>query len=201
VRELILGGARSGKSAFAEAEARGAGLPVVYIATAMVTDPASAGEGLGPEGIAGEGRALGDMEMAARIRRHRERRPADWGLVEEPRRLAASLVARATPGHCLLVDCLTLWLCNLLLAPGAAGEAAFASERAALLDVLPRLPGQILLVSNEVGCGVVPTDPLSRRFVDESGLLHQEVARLCERVVWVAAGLPLYLKGGDQGRP
>ena len=104
----------------------------------------------------------------------------------------ATLARHAAADRCLLVDCLTLWLSNLLI---DAEGAAFERERDALLDTLPGLPGEILLVSNEVGCGVVPMGELSRRFVDEAGRLHQALAERCGRVVFVAAGLPLALKG------
>ncbi len=169
MRELILGGARSGKSALAECRAAEAGLEVVYIATAEA----------------------GDGEMAARIQRHRSDRPDDWRTVEEPLALAAVLRAEAGEGRLLLVDCLTLWLSNLL----AAGDERFEAERAALLEALPGLPGHIIMVSNEVGLGIVPMGELSRRFVDEAGRLHQALAPLCEAVTFVAAGLPLKLKG------
>jgi adenosylcobinamide kinase/adenosylcobinamide-phosphate guanylyltransferase len=112
--------------------------------------------------------------------------------VEEPLALAHALHVHARAERCVLVDCLTLWLSNLL---GADDEQRFAQERAALLDVLPGLPGTIVLVSNEVGLGVVPMGALSRRFVDEAGRLHQSLAACCERVLFVAAGLPLALKG------
>jgi adenosylcobinamide kinase/adenosylcobinamide-phosphate guanylyltransferase len=92
----------------------------------------------------------------------------------------------------VLVDCLTLWLSNLL---GEADAPCFERERSALLDTLPQLPGEVLLVSNEVGMGVVPMGELSRRFVDEAGRLHQALAAACDRVIFVAAGLPLTLKG------
>lgn len=170
VRELILGGVRSGKSALAERRAVEGGLAVTYIATATI----------------------GDAEMAARIAHHRQRRPDSWGLVEEPLALAAVLQREASPQRCLIVDCLTLWLTNLLL---AADEAQFARERSALLACLPTLPGEIVMVSNEVGLGIVPLGELSRRFADEAGRLHQQLAALCERVTFVAAGLPLSLKG------
>lgn len=170
MRSLILGGARSGKSALAERMAEASGEEVVYVATAQP----------------------GDAEMAARIAHHRARRPAHWRSVEEPLALAETLYTHARPGRCVLVDCLTLWLSNLL---GDADTARFARERAALLDALPALPGTLLLVSNEVGLGVVPMGELSRRFVDEAGRLHQALAAVCERVVFVAAGLPLALKG------
>lgn len=174
MRSLILGGARSGKSALAERLASATGDDVVYIATARGSD------------------GHDDAEMHARIAHHRARRPANWGCIEEPLALAATLRGHARPGRCLLVDCLTLWLSNLLL---DADDGRLERERAALLDVLPALPGEIVLVSNEVGMGIVPLGELSRRFVDEAGRLHQHLASRCERVVFVAAGLPLALKG------
>ncbi|WP_199098872.1 bifunctional adenosylcobinamide kinase/adenosylcobinamide-phosphate guanylyltransferase [Dyella sp. ASV21] len=169
MRTLILGGARSGKSALAERLAHESGHPVTYIATAQAHDG----------------------EMAARIAHHRASRPAHWVSVEEPLALAAVLRAHARPGHCVLVDCLTLWLSNLL---GAEDPSLLARERDALLAALPSLTGQVMLVSNEVGLGVVPMGELTRRFVDEAGRLHQALAASCERVVLVAAGLPLTLK-------
>jgi len=170
MRNLILGGARSGKSALAERMAADSGLEVVYLATAQALDG----------------------EMAARIAHHRAQRPGYWHCVEEPLALADALRAHARADRCVLVDCLTLWLSNLL---GDADGERFARERQALLDVLPDLSGNILLVSNEVGLGIVPMGELSRRFVDEAGRLHQALATVCERVLFVAAGLPLALKG------
>ena len=170
MRTLILGGARSGKSALAERLASESGHEVVYIATAQAHDD----------------------EMAARIAHHRASRPAHWHSVEEPLALADALAEHARPGRCVLVDCLTLWLSNLL---GSQGEGRFAQERDALLRVWPSVRGQVLLVSNEVGLGVVPMGELTRRFVDEAGRLHQALAGECERVIFVAAGLPLVLKG------
>ncbi|NCA89356.1 MAG: cobyric acid synthase [Gammaproteobacteria bacterium] len=172
VTVLVLGGVRSGKSQVAERLARESGLPVTYLATATAT--------------------AGDEEMQARIARHRARRPADWGLVEEPLHLAAALQAHAAPGRCLLVDCLTLWLTNLLLA--ADGEA-LDRERAALLGLLPTLPGRLILVSNETGLGGVAMGELGRRFGDAAGQLHQDLAPLCDQVILTVAGLPLHLKG------
>lgn len=169
MRCLILGGARSGKSALAERLAHESGHPVTYIATAQAHD----------------------AEMAARIAHHRAGRPSYWECVEEPLALAEALHAHARPGHCVLVDCLTLWLSNLL---GAGDDARLEHERDALLTALPTLTGQVLLVSNEVGLGVVPLGELTRRFVDEAGRLHQALAVHCERVLFVAAGLPLTLK-------
>jgi adenosylcobinamide kinase/adenosylcobinamide-phosphate guanylyltransferase len=170
MRTLILGGARSGKSALAERLAGDSGREVVYIATAQA----------------------GDAEMAARIAHHRARRPQQWLCVEEPMHLADVLREHARGDRCILVDCLTLWLSNLL---GDADMQGFERERDRLLKVLPELPGDVLLVSNEVGLGIVPMGELTRRFVDEAGRLHQAIAALSERVVFVAAGLPLVLKG------
>ncbi|MCG8295332.1 bifunctional adenosylcobinamide kinase/adenosylcobinamide-phosphate guanylyltransferase [Pseudomonas entomophila] len=170
MRNLILGGARSGKSRLAEQLATDSRLPVTYIATSE------------PQ----------DGEMSERVRLHRERRPADWGLIEEPLALAAVLRTEAAEGRCLLVDCLTLWLTNLLM---LEDDQRLAQERDALLDCLEQLPGTIILVSNETGLGVVPMGELTRRYVDLSGLLHQAVAARCQRVVLTVAGLPLMLKG------
>jgi adenosylcobinamide kinase/adenosylcobinamide-phosphate guanylyltransferase len=164
-----LGGARSGKSRYAERSALESVLEVVYIATAEAKDE----------------------EMAERIEHHRRRRPAGWRSIEEPLELAATLQALASPGRFLLVDCLTLWLSNLL----ASGEDRWQHERSDLLHALPALAGRICLVSNEVGHGIVPVNPLARRFVDEAGRLHQDLAAVCERVVWMIAGLPQILKG------
>lgn len=182
---LILGGARSGKSALAERLARESGKEVLYLATA--------------------GAVEGDGEMRARIRMHRERRPAHWHTVEEPLLLAASLRRECTPSRVVLVDCLTLWLTNLMLCGGAGAPEVgqftlppgFDVQRAAFLDLLEEgLPGELLLVSNEVGMGIVPMGALARRFTDEAGSLNQAVAARAQRVVLVAAGLPLTLKGG-----
>lgn len=131
--------------------------------------------------------------MAARIEQHRTERPAHWALVEEPVALAEVLLQHAAPQHCLLADCLTLWLSNLLGNENFDNQK-FISQRDALLQVLPQLPGDIIMVSNEVGLGITPLGEISRRFVDEAGRLHQQLAVLCDRVTFVAAGLPLTLK-------
>lgn len=170
MRELILGGVRSGKSSLAERLALDSGLAVTYLATARADD----------------------AEMQARISHHRARRPAAWGLVEVETDLAAALAAHAAPARCLLVDCLTLWLTGLLL---QQDEQRLAAETAALLELVPRLPGRLLMVSNETGLGVVPMGELSRRFCDESGRLHQRLAARCDRVILTVAGLPQVLKG------
>lgn len=182
MKELIIGGARSGKSRLAERRALDCGLPVTYIATARASDD----------------------EMARRIAIHQERRPAGWGLVEAPLDLATTLRRHAAPETCLLVDCLTLWLANELFASDAAAQAdagepvvcpRFFGAIDALIEVLPTLPGRIVIVSNEVGWGIVPMAAVSRVFADEQGRLNQRVATACERVTLVAAGLPLSLKG------
>lgn len=170
MRELILGGARSGKSRLAERLAAESGLAVSYIATSQPLDG----------------------EMNQRIAQHRERRPAHWRLVEEPLALAHVLREQAGADKCLLVDCLTLWLTNLLMLDD---PARLSAERDALLDSVSGLPGRILLVSNETGLGVVPLGELTRRYVDEAGWLHQALAERCERVLFTVAGLPMVLKG------
>lgn len=170
--ELILGGARSGKSRFAERLAAESGLAVTYIATSQALDG----------------------EMTERIAHHRERRPAHWTLVEEPLQLARVLREQAAAERCLLVDCLTLWLTNLLMLDDAV---RLAEERDALLECLDGLPGRILLVSNETGLGVVPLGELTRRYVDEAGWLHQAVAQRAQRVTFMVAGLPMTLKGAQ----
>jgi adenosylcobinamide kinase/adenosylcobinamide-phosphate guanylyltransferase len=167
MRELVIGGARSGKSAYAERAALDSGLRIIYLATAQALDD----------------------EMAQRIAHHRARRPSGWRSVEEPFALADALTREAAPDACVLVDCLTLWLTNVLLASREAEIERF-------LDTLPALPGRIILVSNEVGWSIVPENALARRFRDEQGRLNQRVAALAERVTLVAAGLPLSLKQG-----
>ncbi len=170
MHELILGGARSGKSRLAERLAAESGLAVTYIATSQPLDG----------------------EMNERIQHHRQRRPAHWALVEEPLALARVLREQAAADKCLLVDCLTLWLTNLLMLDD---PARLSAERDALLDSVSGLPGRVLLVSNETGLGVVPLGELTRRYVDEAGWLHQALAERCERVVFTVAGLPMVLKG------
>lgn len=173
MKTLILGGARSGKSKLAEQLAQQSDLSVVYIATSQPLD----------------------KEMSARVAHHRQRRPAHWGLVEEPIALAEVLKDQAASGRCLLVDCLTLWLTNLLM---SNDETVFNEQRQALLDCLVHLPGKVIMVSNETGMGVIPMGELTRRFCDEAGWLHQEIAASSEQVILTVAGLPHYLKGTAQ---
>jgi adenosylcobinamide kinase/adenosylcobinamide-phosphate guanylyltransferase len=179
--ELILGGARSGKSALAEQRAITSGLAVTYIATAQA----------------------GDGEMARRIAHHKHRRPVEWALAEEPLHLATALRCHATTDRLLLLDCLTLWLSNLIFAGVAAQQAEadeaidcplLRSETDALLQCLAGLPGRVILVGNEVGLGIIPLGAINRLYVDEAGRLNQRLAALADRVTLVVAGLPIDLK-------
>jgi adenosylcobinamide kinase/adenosylcobinamide-phosphate guanylyltransferase len=166
---LVLGGARSGKSAYAEGLiVPGAGTPGLYLATA----------------------AAGDAEMAARIAHHRARRGAAWTTLEEPLALADALSRHARADRPILVDCLTLWVSNLM---HAGHDVAAATE--ALVAALPTLAGPVVFVSNEVGNGIVPDNALARQFRDAAGRLNQAVAAAAQCVVLVTAGLPLVLKG------
>lgn len=163
---LVLGGARSGKSRHAEALAEH--MPErVYIATAQARDD----------------------EMRQRIADHQARRGPGWTTVEAPLDLACAIVGHAAPGRALLVDCLTLWLSNLM---EAGRDPVDASTN--LIDALAVASGPVVLVGNEVGLGIVPDTPLGRAFRDAAGRLNQDVAAACQRVVFVAAGLPLVLK-------
>jgi adenosylcobinamide kinase/adenosylcobinamide-phosphate guanylyltransferase len=166
---FILGGARSGKSSYAERlidSARdGNGAKPLYIATAEARD----------------------AEMVERIRLHRERRGSAWETIEEPVDLTG--VLRANAGRIILVDCLTLWLTNLLLA-----ERDIAAEREKLIATIANFSGAVVLIANEVGLGIVPDNALARRFRDEAGFLNQAVAQICARVIFMAAGLPMVMK-------
>ena len=163
---LVLGGARSGKSRYAEGLIAKLPPPWTYVATAEA----------------------GDAEMAERIAAHRTRRGSQWQTIEAPRGLAAALRScRTVP---VLVDCLTLWLSNLMLA-----DADIDAEIAVLGDALAAAEAPVVLVANEVGYGVVPDHPLGRRFRDRHGVLNQRMAALAERVILVVAGLPLAVKG------
>jgi len=173
MKTLILGGVKSGKSRLAEKMAEESGLEVVYIATATA----------------------GDDEMRQRIARHQKHRPEHWRLVEEPIELAEIIQREATSNRCLLVDCLTLWLTNLLCADD---EQRMLSELEALPQIVPDLPGEQIFVSNETGLGVIPDNALSRRFLDLAGPLQQNMAAQCDRVVLTVAGLPHVLKGNLQ---
>ena len=169
MKQLVLGGARSGKSHYAEQQAKQSGKEVYYLATA----------------------AAGDREMTTRIQRHQQQRPSHWQLIEEELFLAETLSKHDSTDHCILVDCLTLWVSNLLC---HENPQLFAQQKGALLETLPNLTCDLIFVSNEVGLGIIPMGELNRRFVDESGWLHQALATLCDKVTFVAAGLPLALK-------
>ena len=166
---LVLGGARSGKSTFAERLALARCASPLYLATAEATDP----------------------EMAARIAGHRARRGARWLCVEEPLDLAAALRTATPACDGVLVECLTTWVANILV---KEGEAAFPARRDALLAALAVIARPVILVSNEVGLGIVPEHALARRFRDLAGWLNQDVARLAHEVAFLAAGLPMWLK-------
>lgn len=167
---LILGGARSGKSARAQQLAEASGLDVCYVATASHIED--------------------DAEWQARIECHRQSRPGHWQTIECERDLVALLKDEAGEGCLILVDCLTLWLSNLLM-----HEADMEKEVAALAELLLQLPGDTVLVSNEVGLGLVPESPLGRAFRDAQGRLNQAVAKVADNVEFVAAGIPLLMKG------
>jgi len=175
---LILGGARSGKSSFAEATglelARQHPQALTYIATAEA----------------------GDAEMRARINQHQAQRHAVWRLIEEPIALASALRSIKQPSSIILIDCLTLWLSNCL----HASPNSWAAEREDFLTALQDTEHTVLMVSNEVGHGITPMGELTRHYVDEIGWLHQSVARVCSHVTMVIAGLPQILKQPDQPR-
>ncbi|HEY3148315.1 MAG TPA: bifunctional adenosylcobinamide kinase/adenosylcobinamide-phosphate guanylyltransferase [Dongiaceae bacterium] len=164
---LVLGGARSGKSSFAERMTVTHPRGCVYLATAEI----------------------GDDEMAERVRKHKARREAHWRTVEAPLDIAAGLVAETEQGAAVLVDCLTLWLSNLM----AAGRDP-ELEAEALVRALGQAGGPVVFVSNEVGLGIVPDNALARAFRDHAGRLNQRVAEIANTVFFVAAGLPLRLK-------
>lgn len=168
---LILGGARSGKSRYAEQIASASQKPVCYVATAKAQD----------------------AEMQARIEHHRQSRPREWQTREVPIHLDKVLSDNSLLSHCILIDCLTLWVTNLL----CEGENV-AEFRGNLLATLQRLQAQpdteIILVSNETGLGVVPMGELTRRYVDEAGWLHQSLAEIADEVILMVAGIPVPIK-------
>ncbi|WP_111894172.1 bifunctional adenosylcobinamide kinase/adenosylcobinamide-phosphate guanylyltransferase [Acinetobacter sp. MB5] len=170
---LVLGGARSGKSHYAEQLALATQKPRVYIATAQAVD----------------------QEMQERIKHHQQRRDQNWTLVEEPMYLADRLNAIDCAGQVVLVDCLTVWMSNLLHAQDPDLQQR---ECLKLLELLPNLQSEIILVSNETGLGVVPLGEITRRFVDESGRLHQALGQICQHAVFCVAGFPMQLKGVEQ---
>ena len=165
---LVLGGARSGKSAFAEDLVDRSGLNKAYLATGQVFDD----------------------EMRRRIGTHQSRRGPEWQLCEEPLDLAGALRRIAAPNSAVLVDCLTLWVTNLMI-----GEREITVEGNVLAGLIPTLPGTVIFVSNEVGQGIVPDNAMARAFRDHAGILHQKIAAVADEVYFVTAGLPQKLKG------
>lgn len=165
---LVLGGTRSGKSRFAESLTESFVGRRTYIATAEARD----------------------REMEARIAQHQMRRGDDWGLVEEPLHLGKAITAHDRPDHVILVECLTLWLSNMLAAP-----QSLAVEKKSLFENIGKIKGKLILVGNEAGLGITPLNEMARHFLDEAGALHQEIASIAKNVYFVAAGLPLCLKG------
>jgi adenosylcobinamide kinase / adenosylcobinamide-phosphate guanylyltransferase len=164
---LVLGGARSGKSAFAEGLVAGHRRGCVYLATAEIHDE----------------------EMKERVRLHRSRRDAQWRTVEAPLDLSGTLVAETEQGAAILVDCLTLWLSNLM---HAARDPA--AETDALMKALGQVAGPVVFVANEVGLGIVPDNKLARDFRDHAGRMNQRIAAEADAVFFIAAGLPMKLK-------
>ena len=164
---LVLGGARSGKSRYAQARAEALDGELVFVATAQALD----------------------TEMTERIARHRADRGPRWVTVEAPVELAAAIRAESREGRVLLIDCLTLWTTNLLLA-----ERDIPAATEELITAIADAAGPLILVANEVGLGIVPDNALARRFRDEAGRVNQGLAAAVDGVVFVAAGLPLKLK-------
>jgi len=174
---FVIGGARSGKSAHAEQLASASTLPVTYVATARI----------------------GDDEFAERVARHRERRPAHWALLEAPLDLPEAIASIDQPGHCILIDCLTLWLANLLCpADGSPPLADYLERFASLEKTLEHAQSKVIVVSNEIGLGVVPLGSVTRLYVDELGRLNQRIAAISTQATMMAAGLPLHLKTASQ---
>lgn len=170
MQSLILGGVKSGKSRLAEQLAANDEQRVIYIATAQPWDD----------------------EMLARIHQHQQQRPKHWQTIEAPLHLAQALTTHDAESHTILIDCLTLWITQLLC---HTNTALLDQEITALLTTLPNLKANIILVSNETNMGVIPMDALSRRFCDITGKLHQQLAAQCDNVILTVAGLPLYVKG------
>ncbi len=168
MRTLVLGGVKSGKSRYAESLVTAISDKVTYIATATA----------------------GDSAMAERIHRHRMDRPLSWHTIEEPK-LLAQAIGKASSSEVILVDCLTLWLTNLLL---EEDEALLRQEMDLFEEAVNACQKPLVMVSNETNMGIVPLGELSRKFCDEAGMLHQRLAGVCDRVELIVAGLPLKLK-------
>lgn len=171
---FILGGARSGKSRFALTLGKQQAGTKIYLATAE------------PQ----------DTEMRARIEQHRRERSADWETVEEPLRLSETLQALENRADVVLIDCLTLWLSNLMMDKSQSDES-LSQKIVQFINAVEKFSTTIIAVSNEVGQGIVPADPLARRFRDFSGLLHQQYAAIAEEVYFMTAGIPQRIKGNE----
>lgn len=169
MKHLVLGGVRSGKSAFAQEQIAACGKPVCYVATSQVWDD----------------------DMAERVRLHKNNRPSEWQLIEEPLALASVLNSLNSPDQAVIVECFTLWMTNLLC---LEDDTRLEDEKQALLKAVEVFEGDLILVSSEVGLGIMPMNALARRFGDEAGAMNQALAKLTDRVTFVAAGLPLPLK-------
>jgi adenosylcobinamide kinase / adenosylcobinamide-phosphate guanylyltransferase len=167
---LVLGGVKSGKSRLAEQLAKQSELDVIYIATATADD----------------------NEMQQRINHHQQQRPKHWQTLEAPISLASTLQQVCKDDRCILVDCLTLWLTNLLMNDD---KSLVNQEIEALLSILPTLAGKLIFVSNETNMGIMPLGELTRQYCDRIGLLHQQIAEIVDRVILTVAGLPHILKG------
>lgn len=174
MKQLIFGGARSGKSRLAEQLTQAYGDNIAYIATADSR--------------------FHDTEMKARVAHHLQQRPSNWQTLEQPLQLGRCLQQCDQHYDAIMVDCLTLWLTNALMAEEQQA-GAWPQEKRELLNALSQMRTPVIMVSNEVGMGIVPLGALNRRFVDEAGFLNQDVARLSDRTVFTAAGLPMVLKG------
>ncbi len=171
---FILGGARSGKSSYAEKLATDSGLTITYIATAQIYDD----------------------EFKQRVALHKASRPAHWPTVEAHHKLADALLKASQPDNCVIVDCLTVWLAQCICSECAPPEGVnWQDERRDFLSQLAQTHSKVILVSNEVGMGIVPLGEINRQFQDEQGRLNQAVAQLADKVFFIAAGLPLKLKG------
>lgn len=164
---LVLGGARSGKSRYAQARAEATGLKLLFVATAQAFDD----------------------EMRDRISKHRDDRGSDWETIEAPLDIADIIAARSEPGSVLLIDCLTLWTSNLIL-----GDHDVAPATEELIAALAQATGPIVLVSNEIGFGIVPENALARKFRDEAGQVNQRIAKEVREVQMTIAGIPVTIK-------
>ncbi|BFM49606.1 bifunctional adenosylcobinamide kinase/adenosylcobinamide-phosphate guanylyltransferase [Marinomonas sp. THO17] len=169
MKHLVIGGVRSGKSAFAQQLVAEYHKPVCYVATSQVLDD----------------------EMAQRVARHKDNRPSDWQLIEEPIELARVLNELSGTNKAVIVECLSLWLSNLLC---LENQDTFTEQHASLMKAVEGFKGDLIMVSSEVGMGIMPMNALARRFGDEAGLLNQALVKLTDRVTFVAAGLPMPLK-------